>query len=145
MKDIYEIYLDFDGTCVEHEWPIIGRCNYGCIEVIYKLQKAGHKIILNTYRADLNDEILEKSIRWFDNAWMFTNPCNEDIEIKIDAVLQNKETPWDWDWNNFKQYKKIYIDDIAYNAVLKTGFNPGHLVIDWKKLDEQFKENGLYE
>ena len=44
----YKIYLDFDGTCVEHRYPEIGKYNFGAIEVIEKLQQAGHNIILNT-------------------------------------------------------------------------------------------------
>ena len=54
------IQLDFDGTVVEHLYPEIGRENFGCMPIIKKLQDAGHTIVLNTYRADLNKEKLKK-------------------------------------------------------------------------------------
>ena len=53
------IQLDFDGTVVEFDYPKIGLLNPGSVEVIDKLRKAGHEIVLNTYRADLNDGTLE--------------------------------------------------------------------------------------
>ena len=53
------IQLDFDGTVVEFDYPKIGLLNPGSVEVIDKLRKAGHDIVLNTYRADLNDGTLD--------------------------------------------------------------------------------------
>jgi hypothetical protein len=65
-----EIYLDFDGTVVEHQYPKMGRCNFGCFEVIKKLQNAGHVIILNTYRADCEDGTLEEALKLInDDYW----------------------------------------------------------------------------
>ena len=51
-----QIFLDFDGTVVEHYYPLIGAYNPGCKEVISKLQQAGHEVILNTYRVEIDDE-----------------------------------------------------------------------------------------
>ncbi|MEN9968378.1 MAG: hypothetical protein RIR94_552, partial [Bacteroidota bacterium] len=42
------IYLDFDGTVVEHAYPQIGAPNPHALRVIGKLQAAGHQFILNT-------------------------------------------------------------------------------------------------
>ena len=56
-----EIELDFDGTVVEHAYPEIGLPNPGAIEVILKLQKKGHKIILNTLRANFKNGSLPVS------------------------------------------------------------------------------------
>ena len=55
------IYLDFDGTVVEHDYPEIGKLNPGALEVIKKLQDAGHTIILNTMRVEFNDGTLEEA------------------------------------------------------------------------------------
>jgi len=63
-----KIYLDFDGTVVEHEYPEIGKYNKGAFKVIKKLQDAGHEIILNTYRADCNDGTLEAAKAYLDQA-----------------------------------------------------------------------------
>jgi phosphoglycolate phosphatase-like HAD superfamily hydrolase len=53
------IAVDFDGTIVEHEYPKIGKPIEGAIDVLLKLQEAGHKLILWTYRygEHLNDAI----------------------------------------------------------------------------------------
>ena len=58
------IYLDFDGTVVEHQYPIIGQPNPNCFEVLDKLIKAGHKIILNTMRVEFQDGTLEEAISY---------------------------------------------------------------------------------
>lgn len=58
-----KIYLDFDGTVVEHAYPRIGRDNFGCVEIIRRLQDAGHEIVLNTYRADCANGSLEAAGR----------------------------------------------------------------------------------
>ncbi|UTW62027.1 hydrolase [bacterium SCSIO 12741] len=44
------IAVDFDGTIVEHQYPKIGKPIPDAIEVMKKLQQAGHKLILWTYR-----------------------------------------------------------------------------------------------
>ncbi len=45
------IAIDFDGTIVEHQYPRIGRPIDNAIEVIKKLEAAGHTLILWTYRS----------------------------------------------------------------------------------------------
>ncbi len=44
------IAVDFDGTIVEHQYPRIGRPIPNAIEVLKKLQAAGHTLIMWTYR-----------------------------------------------------------------------------------------------
>ena len=44
------IAVDFDGTCVTHEYPNIGK-DIGAVPVLKKLTDSGHKIILNTMRS----------------------------------------------------------------------------------------------
>jgi hydroxymethylpyrimidine pyrophosphatase-like HAD family hydrolase len=45
------IAIDFDGTIVEHEYPKIGKPLPFAFETLIALQKAGHLLILWTYRA----------------------------------------------------------------------------------------------
>ena len=54
-----QIFLDFDGTVVEHYYPLIGAYNQGAKEVIARLQQAGHEVILNTYRVEIEDDSLK--------------------------------------------------------------------------------------
>ena len=103
----YKIYLDFDGTCVEFAYPQIGRANFGCIEVIEKLQQAGHTIILNTYRVECEDGTLEQAMEWFERAWMYlideerriTKNLNLKLPFECTSYKHNPEY-WDWDFFN---------------------------------------------
>ena len=46
-----EINIDFDGTCVTHDYPRIGS-DIGSIPVLKKLVANGHKLILFTMRSN---------------------------------------------------------------------------------------------
>lgn len=144
------IYLDFDGTVVEHAYPKMGRCNFGCMEVIKKLQDAGHKIILNTYRANCKDGTLEQAVELInDKHWMLVKDrsLRDTFELKpLDEVLPNKIHPHPWDWDYMKSTGIIWIDDIAGNIPLKPAcMIERSLMVDWDELDKQFIENKIYE
>ena len=47
------IAVDFDGTCVSHEYPKVGK-DIGAVPVLKALVEIGHKIILNTMRSGEN-------------------------------------------------------------------------------------------
>jgi hypothetical protein len=46
------IIIDFDGTIVHDSWPEIGTIKPNAKAVINRLFDAGHKIVINTCRAD---------------------------------------------------------------------------------------------
>ena len=48
------IAVDFDGTCVTHEFPRVGE-EIGAAEVLKELTDKGHKIILFTMRSHPNE------------------------------------------------------------------------------------------
>jgi ribonucleotide monophosphatase NagD (HAD superfamily) len=48
------IAIDFDGTIVQHEYPIIGEPVPYAIESIKGLKKQGHSLILYTMRGNIN-------------------------------------------------------------------------------------------
>ncbi len=48
------IAIDFDGTCVTHAFPKIGK-DIGSVPVLKALTEQGHKIILFTMRSDVED------------------------------------------------------------------------------------------
>lgn len=50
----YTINIDYDGTCVAHDFPRISK-DIGAIDVLLKLTNAGHKLILFTMRSDKAD------------------------------------------------------------------------------------------
>ena len=58
----YIIAVDFDGTCVEHDYPEVGMDVEGAVDVLRALNAKGHRIILYTMRSGSK---LEAAIKWF--------------------------------------------------------------------------------
>ena len=71
------IAVDFDGTCVTHEFPEVGR-DIGAVPVLKGLVEKGHKIILYTMRSHpdknnqgktlsgiVSNDTLQDAIDWF--------------------------------------------------------------------------------
>lgn len=147
-----KIYLDFDATCVEHEYPKIGRCNFGCIEVLKKLQEARHEIVLNTYRADLdaeeNNGTLKAALNWINGPHrLFNYALSERYTFKLEPIeaLPNKIFPTTWDWLFIKQEQVMFIDDQAYRIPLKPCYTMDGDMVNWHELNIQFVEHGLYK
>lgn len=135
--NILTIFLDFDGTVVEHAFPEIYAANPGSIDVIRKLQNAGHTIILNTYRAELGVDYLDAAVEFL---------TMEDHGLKpLDEIRDFKLNPPDWDLEKSIASGVLFIDDISEgipltpNRALKDGF-----MVDWNVLDELFKRVGVY-
>lgn len=57
MKRNKIIAVDFDGTCVKHEYPEIGEDAPDAVEVLKRLNKAGVKILVWTMRCGEHLEI----------------------------------------------------------------------------------------
>ena len=131
-----KIYLDFDGTVVEHSYPRIGIYNAPAFEVIKKLQAAGHEIILNTYRANLSNGTLENAIDYLNRSQNDFAPILKHEQIKID--------PTPWNWKLHKQTSIIYIDDICPGIPVIDGVRTYGVMVDWKALDREFEEHGVY-
>ena len=145
MKKIYTIYLDFDGTCVEFAYPKIGMCNFGCVEIMDRLQKAGHRIILNTYRIECNNDTLQHSLKWFTTASSYVKDRSLDIDLKITEYTPKKLDAPSWNWKTFEDNGVIYIDDQSFGIPLKDGQQiKNSKMVDWDELDRQFQEHNLY-
>lgn len=142
------IYLDFDGTVVEHAYPNMGRANFGCVEIIKKLQDAGHEIILNTYRADIGEAALTPALKLINEmpyALLKDRTIMDSFEMQpITKVLKSKLHPIDWDWNLHRETGTIFIDDITPNIPLKPAIMVKGNIVDWDAIDREFIENGMY-
>jgi hypothetical protein len=101
------ICVDFDGTCVTHAYPIVGK-DIGAVPVLKKLLKAGHEFILYTMRSymegispvtnKLQDGGLNDAVKWF-----------ADNEIPLYGINEN---PTQAVWTaSPKPYAQLYIDD----------------------------------
>jgi len=96
-----KIAIDFDGTCVTHEYPNIGR-DIGAVPVLKRLVEAGHKLILNTMRSGPQ---LEAAVNWF-----------KDHDIPLYGV---NEDPGQKEWTQSpKVFANMYIDDAALGCPL---------------------------
>jgi hypothetical protein len=96
------IAVDFDGTCVAHEYPEVG-CDIGAARILHDLAyKHNCKIILWTMRSGLQ---LKDAIVWFKNN-----------DIPLYGIQRN---PSQDSWTSSpKAYAHLYIDDAALGAPL---------------------------
>lgn len=132
------IYLDILYTLFEMN----ERCNFGWVEVIDKLQKSGkHKIILNS---SFTGAILRKYLKNInEDSWMFSE--NREIEIQpITDIVEEKIHPSRWNWKEMIENQEMFIDDYAREIPLKSGFDRGEKIVDWKQIDKEFEENNMY-
>lgn len=123
----YVIAVDFDGTCVEHNYPAIGMDVEGAVEVLRTLNKHGHRIILNTMRSG---QRLEAAVRWF-----------RDRKIELWAVNRNPEQE---QWTSSpKVYADIYIDDSALGCPLIFLEGVRRPVVNWSKVRQLLESDGI--
>jgi len=136
------IVLDFDGTCVSHEFPSIGK-DIGAIPVLKELVNNGHNLILFTMRSDrlenndtgddniddITGNFLTDAVNWFNE---------NDIPL---YGIQTNPTQKNWT-SSPKAYGDIYIDDAALGCPLVYEHNVRPYV-DWIKVREILKLMGL--
>jgi hypothetical protein len=117
------IGVDFDGTCVTHEFPNIGK-EIGAVDVLNDIASEGHRIILFTMRSNLIVEgrnTLKEAMDWFDKH-----------DIPIYGVNENPEQHT---WTNSpKPYCHVYIDDAALGCPIKWEAPLRRPFVDWVKV-----------
>lgn len=132
-----DIVLDFDGTCVVHDFPNIQTHDIGSAPVLKELIANGHRLILHTMRGTrsvLNNkyyDFLTPAVQWF-----------KDNDIKLWSV---EEHPTQHLWTNAKKcYGDFLIDDRAIGCPLKRdNMLSTNAFVDWVKMRELLVENGL--
>ena len=123
--------IDFDGTCVEHEYPKVGADVPGAVRVLRQLRANGHKLILWTMRSDSDDEKpLTDAVNWF-----------KSHNIELYGVNSN---PSQGGWTQSpKAYAQVYIDDAALGCPLKKSAVMGNRpVVDWDEVSELLYSKG---
>lgn len=112
------IAVDFDGTCVTHDYPNVGK-DIGAVSVLQALDCNGHHIILNTMR---DGKELEDAEFWF-----YENGIN---------LFGSNHNPTQDSWTDSpKVYAHLYIDDAALGCPLK--YDPkfhNRPYVDWKEI-----------
>ena len=113
------IAVDFDGTCVTHDYPYIGS-EIGAVPVLRELVDAGYNLVLNTMRSGR----LEKdAVKWFkeNNIPLYGVNCNPD------------QKSWT---SSPKVFADLYIDDAALGIPLKTSPTSTRPFVDWVAVRE---------
>lgn len=95
------VAVDFDGTCVTHEYPEVGK-EIGAVPVLRRLVWSGAKLILWTMRSGSK---LVDAVEWFKR---------NGIEL---YGIQRNPTQDSWT-DSPKAYAKVYIDDAALGCPL---------------------------
>ena len=107
------IAIDFDGTCVTHDYPAIGR-SVGAEDVLHDITAYGHQLVLFTMRSE---EQLKQAIEWF-----------HERHIPLYGINEN---PNQKSWTTSpKVYAQIYIDDAALGCPLIYGEH-SRPYVDW--------------
>lgn len=137
------ISIDFDGTCVTHEFPKVGK-DIGAAPVLMELVRNGHQLILFTMRSDI------------------VNPKGEDNELHLesgnylsDAIdwfkrnniplygIQTNPTQHTWTTSP-KAYAQLYIDDAALGCplIFDKSFS-NRPFVDWSAVRHIMFENKI--
>ena len=126
MSNSYIIAVDFDGTCVEHEYPDIGLDVEGAVETLRTLNNKGHRLILFTMRSG---DKLDKAVKWF-----------KDRKIELWAVNENPEQK---EWTDSpKVLADVYIDDAGLGCPIMFIDGVRRPVVNWRKVREQLEYHG---
>jgi hypothetical protein len=131
------IAVDFDGTCVTHEFPRVG-VEIGAAEVLKELTDKGHQIILFTMRSHQLDGAEETE----EFGYSKTKPAklpSDGLQDAIDWFKKHdiplfgvNENPTQKDWTSSpKPYEHIYIDDAALGVPLKHDSLSERPYVDW--------------
>ena len=138
-----DICIDFDGTCVSHEFPDIGK-DIGAVAVLKELVDKGHRLILFTMRSDrkkkkkingeeviVEENVLTEAIQWF-----------ADNDIPLYGVQKN---PTQRFWTSSpKAYGHLYIDDANLGCPLvENDKDSERPYADWNKIRELLVTKGI--
>jgi hypothetical protein len=135
------IAVDFDGTVVRHEFPLVGK-DIGAQKVLRRLVENGHLIVLNTMRSNgcrtidcesenaRRGDFLKDAVEWF-----------KKNNIPLYGVNGN---PSQYSWTSSpKVYADLYIDDAALGCpCIKIG---GHKYVDWTTVEKLLEFEGLFD
>ena len=140
------IGIDFDGTCVSHEFPKVGK-DIGAVPILKKLVENGHKLILFTMRSNSknhkghSDEVpkvhtgpfLDDAVNWF-----------KENDLPLYGIQTN---PTQKSWTTSpKAYCHLYIDDAALGCPLVfNGEISDRFFVNWHKVEFKLKEMRLID
>ena len=116
-----DILIDFDGTCVSHEFPKVGN-SIGSVSVLKELVDKGHNLILFTMRcdhpSDFKLDVKDGAIEAKKGNYL-TDAINWFKENNIPLYgIQTNPTQHNWTTSP-KAYGKLMIDDSALGCPMR--------------------------
>lgn len=145
MSEKFDICVDFDGTCVTHDFPSVGK-DILAAPVLKQLVSDGHRLILFTMRSnrekgepcDIDSSIVDAYGNFLDDAvkWFADN------EIPLYGIQSN---PTQGAWTSSpKAYGQIYIDDAALGCPLKMSLHLSDRPhVDWFEVAQKLFIRGI--
>jgi hypothetical protein len=121
-----KIAIDFDGTCVEHKFPLVGADVPRAVEILKALVMKGHQLILYTMRSD---EYLKAAVDWF-----------MDREIPLFGIQYDPEQIR-WTSSN-KCNAHLVIDDRNLGIPLEHP-DEGRPYVDWNEVETMLIDMGV--
>jgi len=137
------ICIDFDGTCVTHEFPKVGK-DIGAVPILKALVENGHKLILFTMRSDIVNPTSEDNELHLESGDYLTDAINWFKENDIPLYgIQSNPTQHTWTTSP-KAYGEMYIDDAALGCPLRNddGFSKRPFV-NWTVVQEMLEFRGI--
>lgn len=137
------IAIDFDGTCVTHEFPKVGK-EIAAARVLQELVRQGHYLVLFTMRSDVENPTSDDGDIHLESGKYLTDAVNwfEKHGIKLYGIQTN---PTQHTWTSSpKAYAQLYIDDAAlgcpliYNRELST-----RPYVDWVEVEKMLYKMGV--
>ena len=129
------IAIDFDGTCVTHEYPKVGK-DIGAVPVLKALVEKGHRLMLWTMRGNKPTSegvnTLQDAVNWF-----------KQNDIPLWGINENSEQKASGWTNSNKQYAQMYIDDAALGCPLMYDWGIERPFVNWREVEEMLKEKGI--
>lgn len=134
------VAVDFDGTCVTHEFPKVGR-DIGAERVLKLLVENGHQLILHTMRSDMKNpksrdydihavggDYLTDAVNWF-----------KQRDIPLYGINEN---PTQKDWTTSpKSYANLYIDDASLGCPLH--YDESRPYVNWQAVEDYLINVGI--
>ena len=135
------IAIDFDGTCVTHEYPNVGK-DINAVPVLKELVENGHQLVLFTMRSDNVQE--EESSLNFETGNYLTDAVKWFNENGIPLYgIQTNPTQHAWTTSP-KAYAQLYIDDAALGCPLKYDLKfADRPFVDWSMVREMLVQYGV--
>ena len=141
-----DILIDFDGTCIVHDFPNVDKYDIGAVSVLQDLVKQGHNLILFTMRSnrtvanptkdktikDITGNFLDDAVNWF-----------KENEIPLFGI-QTHPNQYRWTTSP-KAYGQMMIDDSALGCPLVFDKNFDRPYVDWVEVRRLLTEMNILD